>query len=367
MKVTPFSWMLTHALLLFCLDVSASEGRKVIIDQDAYKGPGMQPMLMLIQSPEVEVVGITITSGDAWQKEQTQATLRMLELIDRTDIPVAMGTTHPLVNSKARTERREALYGPVPYKGAWMEEWPEYDDRERRAYNPPDVVPESPLGPPSIEPIEETAASFMLRKTREYPGEISVLAMGPLTNIAIAQRMDEAFAGRVKDMVLMGGGYLLNLPVDADHDEFEMQQAFQPRASFNLYWDPEAAHIVFTSPWEDFSMVTIDATKRTRGSQEMLDEIAQSDSLVAEYVTRIGEAGYPLWDETQAAVWLEPELVTRTTTVAGDVNFNSGANYGHFLTWPAGEGPGLGEQDVELILDVNVEGVEALFVELLSR
>ena len=356
-----------HALFLVCFSAVATETRKVIIDQDAYEGPGMQPMAMLIQAPGVEVVGITITSGDAWQKEQTQATLRMLELIDRTDIPVAAGATHPLVNSKARTELREAMYGPIPYKGAWMEEWPDYNSLERRSYHPPDVVPKSPLGAPSIKPVEETGAAFMLRKTREYPGEISILAMGPLTNIAMAQRLDDNFATRVKQMVLMGGGYIQALPLDVEHGEFEMQQAYTPRASFNLYWDPEAAHIVFSSPWEHFSMITIDATKPTRGSQAMLDEIAKSNTPVANYVTRIGTAGYPLWDETQAAVWLNPELVTRSATVAGDVNIEQGPNYGHFLTWPPGEGPGLGEQDIELILGVDVEAVEALFVELLSR
>jgi len=70
--------------------------RKVIIDQDAFEGPGLQPLLMLIQDPTVEVLGITIESGDGWQKEEVAQTLRMLELIGRTGIPVAAGATYPL-------------------------------------------------------------------------------------------------------------------------------------------------------------------------------------------------------------------------------------------------------------------------------
>lgn len=355
------------ASALIATPAIADGARKVIIDQDAFEGPGFQPMLMLIQAPDVEVLGITIESGDAWQKEQTQATLRMLEIIGRTDIPVAMGTTHPLVNSKARVERREKLYGAIPYKGAWQEDWPDYNSVDRRSYHPPDVVPESPFGKPSTQPIEETASEFMLSQTRQYPGEVSIIAMGPLTNIAIAQRLDEDFAQRVADITLMGGGYLLNLPIDAEHDEFEMQQAYQPRASFNFYWDPEAAHIVLTSPWQEISIVSIDAVAPTRGSRAMLDTIAEADTPVADYVEKIAKPGFPLWDETQAAVWLEPDLVTRQTRLAADVNINQGPNYGHFLTWPEGEGPGLGESDVELILGVDVEGVETLFTELLSR
>jgi len=345
----------------------ADPARKVIIDQDAFEGPGMQPMLMLIQSPEVEVLGITIESGDAWQKEQTQATLRMLEMIGRTDIPVASGTTHPLVNSQARMERRETLYGAIPYKGAWTKEWPEYNSVERRSYHPPDVVPETPFGKPTTSPIEASASEFMLDQTQAHPGEVSIIAMGPLTNIAIAQRLDEDFARRAKEITLMGGGYLLNLPIDADHDEFEMQQAYQPRASFNFYWDPEAAHIVLTSPWERISIVSIDAVAPTRGSREMLATITEADTPVADYVDAVSEPGFPLWDETQAAVWLEPDLVERRIRLAADVNTTRGPGYGHFLTWPAGEGPGLGENDVELILGVDVGGVEALFTDLLSR
>src|SRR6187551_874705 len=74
--------------------------RKVIIDQDAFGpgGPNLQPIMMVLQSPDVEVLGITVESGDGWQKENVAHTLRMLELIGRTDIPVLPGATFPLVN-----------------------------------------------------------------------------------------------------------------------------------------------------------------------------------------------------------------------------------------------------------------------------
>ncbi len=96
----------------------AAERRKVIIDQDALGGPGLQPILLLLQDPDVEVLGITIVSGDGWQPEETAATLRMLELVGRTDVPVVAGATFPLINSKTRNARREAMYGPLAYRGA---------------------------------------------------------------------------------------------------------------------------------------------------------------------------------------------------------------------------------------------------------
>src|SRR5882724_4923292 len=78
--------------------LTAAPRRKVIIDQDAFGpgGPNLQPILMVLQSPEFEVLGITVESGDGWQKENIAHALRMLELIGRTEIPVLTGSTYPL-------------------------------------------------------------------------------------------------------------------------------------------------------------------------------------------------------------------------------------------------------------------------------
>src|SRR5471032_68142 len=86
----------------FAAAAAATPKRKVIIDQDAFGpgGPNLQPILMVLQAPDVEVLGITTVSGDGWQKENTAHTLRMLELIGRTDVPVVAGATYPLLNSQ---------------------------------------------------------------------------------------------------------------------------------------------------------------------------------------------------------------------------------------------------------------------------
>jgi hypothetical protein len=129
-----------------------AERRKVIIDQDAFEGPGLQPILMLLQDPTVEVLGITTVSGDGWQPEETAATLRMLELVGRSDVPVIAGATFPLINSKERNKRREAQYGALAYKGAWMDSWPAYNTIVRRQPHAPDVVPPWPRACPTPSP-----------------------------------------------------------------------------------------------------------------------------------------------------------------------------------------------------------------------
>src|SRR6201984_1500733 len=96
---------------------------KVIVDQDA-RGPAttdMQSILIFLQSDKFGVLGITTVSGDQWVKEETQRTLRLLEIAERTDVPVIQGAEFPLLNSKEETERWEGLYGKLEDKGGWTE------------------------------------------------------------------------------------------------------------------------------------------------------------------------------------------------------------------------------------------------------
>ena len=115
-------WLLAAAVFLTsCVTGWAQAKRKIIIDQDA-AGPGgtdQQSMLLLIQSPQTEVLGITVVTGDQWLNAEVAHTLRMLELIERTDIPVMRGAEYPLVRRQEDTEQWEQLFGTVPWLGAW--------------------------------------------------------------------------------------------------------------------------------------------------------------------------------------------------------------------------------------------------------
>ncbi len=95
----------------------AQQRRKVIINQDC-SGPGgsnMQTLLLLIQSPEVEVLGITVVSGNQWRDEEVAHTLRLLEIIGRTDIPVVPGAVFPLVRRHEETQLWQRRYGKVAF------------------------------------------------------------------------------------------------------------------------------------------------------------------------------------------------------------------------------------------------------------
>jgi len=345
---------------------AAALRRKVIIDQDAFGpgGPNLQPILMVLQSPDAEVLGITIESGDGWQKENVAHTLRMLELIGRTDVPVVAGATYPLVNSEEQTRRWENLYGKLPYKGAWMQEWPDYNTVNRLRYHASDVVPPLVEGEPATKPAAETAANFLVREVAAFPGEVSVLAMGPFTNLALAARLDDGFAARAKELVIMGGSFNPRAP---QIDEFAMQFIHNPRVEFNSRWDPEAARIMLHAGWKKITAVPTDATTATKLTPELMHRATAATTPVAQYAAHYAQPGFPMWDEVAAAIWLKPELVRHSERLAMDIDIDHGPNYGATLSWPAGKGPGLGEPDVTAVLEIDVPGLEALFIECLTR
>src|SRR5580693_2130514 len=168
---TRIVWLM--ASLAICIASSAgAQRRMVLIDQDG-SGPGgsnQMAMMVLLQSPKVDVLGITMVTGNAWRDEETQHTLRMLELIHRTDIPVAMGAVFPLVRTQQETMLNAPLVGNVDWLGAWgggSTNLAANGAPEKGASGQPSVIyqkthgpyeiPDMPEGTPHIKAIEEDA------------------------------------------------------------------------------------------------------------------------------------------------------------------------------------------------------------------
>lgn len=173
-------------LLLLTSLASAAEKRKLIIDQDAAgpAGTDQQSILLLIQSPETQVLGITVVTGDAWLTEEVAHTLRMLELIGRTDIPVVPGAENPLVRTKEQTEQDEQRFGTFAWLGGWTS----------RQYHAPRDIPPMLEGTPTTKPADEDAAHFLIRMGHKYPHEVTIYEGGPMTNLALAITIDPEFA-----------------------------------------------------------------------------------------------------------------------------------------------------------------------------
>jgi len=353
MRCDRILYFTTAILLVSCLTCWAQEKRKIIIDQDAAgpAGTDQQSMLLLIQSRQTEVLGITVVTGDQWLKAEVAHTLRMLELIGRTDIPVVPGAEYPLVRRKQDTEQWERQYGFVPWLGAWTP----------RFYHPPDQLGEMPEGKPTTKPADEDAAHFLLRTVHKFPNQVTIYEGGPMTNLALAISIDPEFTALVKELVFMGGSFNPR----TDNPEF----ANTPAHEFNLWFDPEAAHIVLSAPWKRIVCTPVDISVKTGLTADLINRIKAGNSPAARYIgeyARLRGNNDYLWDELTAAAWLDPSLITKKKTLFMDVDLDRGAGYGNTLSWTEQNRPAMEVQPVEVQDDLDLEKFYKMLVDLLT-
>jgi inosine-uridine nucleoside N-ribohydrolase len=356
-------------LLALAAVVCPAQKRLVLIDQDG-SGPGgsnQMAMLALLQAPQVEVLGITMVTGNAWRDEETLHTLRMLELTGHANVPVARGAVFPLVRTQQETQLAEVLNGKVTWLGAWGQ-GPTMLVETAKGVTPvtpdnlkahgPYEIPPMPEGQPILKPIDEDAAHFLVRQVHAHPHQVTIYAAGPMTNIALAVSIDPEFAALTQGIVMMGG----SLNPQTDDPEF----ATSPRHEFNFWFDPEAAHIVLRAGWPRVDVTTVDVSIRAPFTQEMLDKISKSKSPTARYIAAWSQDRYYLWDELAACAWLDPTLITKEKPVYMDIDLNHGPSYGDTLTWTEKLKPATGVKLVHAQVDLDLPRFQKMFVELMS-
>lgn len=320
----------------------AQERTPIIFDTDFAMPPtddGLTLMLAL-QSPELEILGITTVAGNESVEQATADSLRMLEIANQTDIPVYVGADMPLVHEKSDFA--------VDTFGRWYS----------------DEVVEPPGGFAEIEAQDASAVSFIVNAVMDRPGEVTILAIGPLTNIAQAIRAHPEFAENVRKIVIMGGAIAL-LPDGAGN--------ITPNAEFNFWVDPEAAHVVLRSgipielsplnvsrksalnkKWYE-AMVEVD-TPLTRLLRETLGKRFESDP----------DRTWYMYDQIALASLLDPSIVS-TEELYVDVNIDHGISYGVSVggrsLWPGAEGA----QMMNVQYDLDWTKFIEMFVERITR
>ena len=344
---------LALTLVLASSLAEAQPRRKVIIDQDC-AGPGgsnLQTLLMMIQSPQVEVLGITVVTGDAWRDEEVAHALRLVEIVGRTDIPVVPGAVFPLVHRREEAELRQQRSGKVAYAGAWDARW----------WHEPFAVPRLPEGQPTTKPANEDAAHFLIRIVHQYPHEVTIYEGGPMTNLALAIAIDPQFPQLAKELIFMGG----SLSPQTDYPEF----ANNSRHEFNFWFDPEAAAIVLRAPWKKITCTPTDISIKARVTPELIKRIEPTGTAAARYVARFMQtapgADY-MWDELAAAAWIDPTIITKRETRFMSVDLSRGPGYGNTLTWSESDKPKVSVQPVEIQLDLDTGKFYGMFVKLMS-
>jgi purine nucleosidase len=258
-------------------DRNAAGKSRVIIDTD----PGVDDALALLlamRSPELQIEGITPVAGNVPLELTLPNALRMVEIADRADIPVAAGARLPLVR---RLVTAAYAHGENGLGGA--------------------VFPE-----PRLKPVQEPAAELIRRIIRKYPGEVTLITLGPMTNIATALLTDPELASMAKGLVMMGGSL--------------SGGNITPAAEFNVYVDPEAARIVFQSGIS-VRMVGLDVTRKTSLTEEHVKRLESQQNPVSQAAAKIGrnaikhnrEGGFlvgpNMHDSLAVAAFLDPSVV----------------------------------------------------------
>ena len=356
--------------ITFAAPVCAAQPRLILIDQDG-SGPGgsnQMAMLALLQAPQVKVLGITMVTGNAWRDEETLHTLRMLELTGHSDVPVVKGAVFPLIRTQRETQLEMPINGKVVWLGAWGQAVNTMVDSAKgsksvasdtaNTHGPYDI-PRMPEGEPTLKPINEDAAHFLIRQVHTYPHQVTIYAAGPLTNIALAVSIDPSFAALTKGIVLMGG----SLNPQTDDPEF----ATSPRHEFNFWFDPESAHIVLHADWPRIDITTVDVSIKAPFTEAMLDAIAKSHSLTARYIAAWSKDRNYLWDELAACAWLDHSLITKEKLLYMDVDIGHGPSYGNTLTWNEKLKPATGVRIVHAQIDLDLLRFQKMFVELMGR
>ena len=364
MKILRLLYFFALASSLAC-----AQKRLVLIDQDG-SGPGgsnQMAILSLLQAPQIEVLGITMVTGNAWRDEETAHTLRMLELTGHANVPLAKGAVFPLVRTQQEAQLTAAIDGKVTWLGAWGQ-GPSTLVETAHGVTPvtpdnlqahgPYEIPPLPEGLPTLKPIEEDAVHFLIRQVHEHPHQVTIYAAGPMTNIALAISIDSEFAALTQGIVLMGS----SLNPQTDDPEF----ATDPRHEFNFWFDPEAAHIVLRADWPRVDVTTVDVSIKAPFTQRMLDEISKSQSPTARYIAAWSQDRYYMWDELAACAWLDPTLITKEELLYMDVDLSHGPAYGDTLTWTEKLKPATGVRLVHAQVDVDLPRFQKMFVGLMT-
>ncbi|OWF85357.1 pyrimidine-specific ribonucleoside hydrolase RihA [Yersinia kristensenii] len=307
--------------------------RSIIIDCD----PGHDDAIALIlalASPELNVQAVTTCAGNQTPDKTLRNALRILTLLERQDIPVAGGALKPLLRELIIADN---VHGESGLDGPSL----------------PD---------PSFAPQAENAVELMARILRDSPHPVTLVATGPLTNVALLLAGHGALAAKIDRIVIMGGAVMLG--------------NWTPAAEFNIFVDPEAADRVFKSGIP-ITMAGLDVTHQAQVMDADIDRIRQLDNPIAEVVAglldffmlyhrqeRWGFQGAPLHDPCTIAWLLAPELFT---SIERWVGIETRGEYTQGMTVVDYYQLTGNKPNAEVLMDIDRKGFIDLLVERIAR
>jgi inosine-uridine nucleoside N-ribohydrolase len=193
----------------------------------------------------------------------------------------------------------------------------------------------------------------------KYPGEVVLWAGGPLTNFALALRLDPSVAMLAKEFVLMGGGFY------SDKGGID-KGAIEARREFNWWFDTEATRIVLRAPWKKLTITPIDISVKTRFTNDMKATIAKANTPVTRYLDAYASPGY-MWDEIAALAMVDPSIITGQKQLYVDIDIDHGPSYGKTLFWDSSAQLPSYVRLATVQFDIDAEKFYQLFANLMTR
>jgi len=243
-------------------------------------------LLLALLSPELDLMGITEVHGNVNVDQGVVNALRILELVGRDDVRVYKGASRPLIHKWIRPGGIKEPYG----------------------------------GFSELKPSSTNAIDFIIEKIMDNPGQITLICVGPLTNIATAIRQEPQIIQNVKELIIMGGA-------------IDRPGNITSTAEFNFWVDPEAAKVVLRSGIQNVTLVPLDVTTKTLLTKQRLRELKSNPVTewlkvtVPPWIDRIRMEGCHLHDPLAVAVAINRDLV-ETETMEVDIVDTAGSSYG---------------------------------------
>jgi purine nucleosidase len=294
---------------------NAQKKIKVIADQDSAgpQGTNFLSLLMLLRAPQINLLGITTVSGYQWVEPATVFALWATEQTGRTDVPVIKGAQMPLLHTKREQELLEKLYVSHPtWHGSLNPDAPD-----------PSETWAPPGGYPKVKAKPGRAADFIIDTIRANPGEVVLYCAGPLTNIALAVRMDPGIVALTKAIYIMGA---------SSRGGFEL----------NWWWDPEAAAIVMREPWKEIVVSPGEAGGQVWSTKQLMQRVVDAGGPLAKHVKDLYIDFQPtpgttlwsaMWDELLVAALIDPSVIQESETMYLDADIDHGPKYGYTVVW----------------------------------
>ncbi len=354
--------ILALAILATCMvrfgttAAAAAEPQKIIIDTDFNTiGDDGKVLVMAAQlqaQGTIDLLGITVVTGNNWLNQEVSDALKAVERMGIADkVGVYAGAQGPLVHDYNTIAQEKALFGGF-IGGAWGHPKPD-DDKL--------VAPLDGFAT-HTNLQKQHAVDFIVDAVKKYPHEVTILSIGPMTDLALAIRLHPEIVPLIKRIVFMAGA-------------FEVPGNTTPAAELNVWFDPEAARIVVRQPI-DMTFIPLDVTNTVPMTKEIYDKITADDNAIIARLLKNSSFGRIfeqnpnarpyIYDTLAMAYAVDPTLAIDAPDMWIDVDISYGEGYGRTLGYPQARAAAY-MQKAKIIRRFDNDRFYRLFIDLLTR